>query len=471
MSALPSTVPKRHGSSIRTQCREDYLETALAHVSDAVIVIDVADEIRYMNAAAERLTGAEFEKVFGQPLDGVFAIVHADTAEALRGAIDTAKATDDSPRTANRGVLVGETGNPVVIEYTVAAHRDAHATLCGAVIVFRDITHHRAAELALQTTEDTLLANAHALFEEKERSQVTLNSIGDAVISTDFRGRVSYLNTIAEQMTGWAQAEATGRPLDEIFFIVDASTREHIPCPTMLAIIENRRVKIESTCVLIRRDGSEVPVEDAASPIHDKNGGVVGAVMVAHDVTVARDLSAKLAHLALHDSLTDLPNRTCFANRLDLAVARSQRRGDCGAVLFVDLDRFKPVNDTFGHPVGDQLLRAVAQRLVSCVRTSDVVSRFGGDEFVILLTDLNPGESREVAEKVKQALDAPYVLGNHTLHVTASIGIAYFPDTATDAQTLLKYADLAMYTAKQGGRNNCELFNKDMLSSESQYDI
>ena len=142
----------------------------LAHVSDAVIVIDLADEIRYMNAAAERLTGAEFEKVFGQPLDGVFAIVHADTAEALRGAIDTAKATDD-PRTANRGILVGETGNPVVIEYTVAAHRDAHATLCGAVIVFRDITHHRAAELALQTTEDTLLANAQALFEEKERSR------------------------------------------------------------------------------------------------------------------------------------------------------------------------------------------------------------------------------------------------------------------------------------------------------------
>lgn len=458
-------VPKRNARSIRTQVRDDYLETALAHVSDAVIVIDIADQIRYMNAAAERLTGAEYQKVFGQPLDDVFSIVHPDTAETLRSAIDAAKATDDGARTMNRGVLVVEAGHPLVIEYNVAAHRDAHAMLCGAVIVFRDITHRRATELALQTSEGTLLANAQALFEEKERSQVTLNSIGDAVISTDFRGRVSYLNTIAEQMTGWTQAEATGRPLDEIFFIVDASTRQHIACPAMAAIIENRRVKIEAACVLIRKDGSEVAVEDAASPIHDKNGGVVGAVMVAHDVTAARDLSAKLAHLALHDSLTDLPNRACFANRLEQAVARSQRRGDSGAVLFVDLDRFKPVNDTFGHAVGDQLLRAVAQRLVSCVRTSDLVSRYGGDEFVILISGANPGESGLVADKVKQALNAPYELDNHTLHITASIGIANFSDTAADAQTLLKYADIAMYTAKQSGCNNYQLFNEGMLAA------
>ena len=468
MSAFLSPTSKPNSRRIRTQRSADHLEIALTHVTDAVIVTDIADRITYMNAAAETLTGTEYGEAAGRLLGDVFAIVHADTAEAVTSAINLAKSTDDA-RIANRAILIGEAGHPVVIEYNVAAIRNAQVMLCGAIIIFRDITHRRVTELALQTSEDTLLANAQALFEEKERSQVTLNSIGDAVISTDFRGRVTYLNSIAEQMTGWAQGEANGRQIDEIFFIVDASKREQIPCPTMAAIIENRRVNIEASCVLIRRDGCEIAVEDSAAPIHDKDGGVVGAVMVAHDVTVARDLSAKLARLALRDNLTDLPNRACFADHLEQALVRSQRRGDAAAVLFVDLDRFKPVNDTFGHAVGDQLLRAVAQRLVSCVRNSDMVCRYGGDEFVILIADLGHDEADLVADKVKQAFDAPYELGDHTLRVTASIGIAYFPLTATDAETLLKCADIAMYAAKRSGRNNYQCFNEDMLPSGSQH--
>jgi diguanylate cyclase (GGDEF)-like protein/PAS domain S-box-containing protein len=393
--------------------------------------------------------------------------VHADTNQAVESVIEVVRLTEDGGRSARRAVLVGESGRPVIIEYSVAAIRDAHAMLCGALIIFRDITHHRAAELALQTSEETLLANAEALFEEKERSQVTLNSIGDAVISTDFRGRVSFLNSIAEQMTGWTQADATGRLPDEIFFIVDSSTREHVPCPAMAAIIENRRLRIDVACTLIRKDGAEIAMEISASPIHDKNGGVVGAVMVAHDVTAARDLSAKLARLALHDNLTDLPNRALFADRLRQALARASDSGGSAAVLFVDLDRFKPVNDSLGHAIGDQLLRAVAQRLTSCVRHADTVSRYGGDEFVILAADLGHAqESTVLAEKVARALDSPYEIGGDNLHVTASIGIACFPESATDADTLLKYADIAMYEAKRTGRNNYQLFAKEMLRSD-----
>jgi diguanylate cyclase (GGDEF)-like protein/PAS domain S-box-containing protein len=444
-----------------------HLAAALANVTDAVITTNASDRITYMNFAAQTLTGRQLQEAAGELLANVFSIVHADGGGPVESVADTAKRTEEGDRVLQRAVLVGETDRPVVIEYSVAAIRDAEGVLAGAVTVFRDITHRRAAELALQSSEETLFANAEALFEEKERAQVTLNSIGDAVVSTDFRGRVTFLNIVAENMTGWTQAEASGRLLDEIFFFVDARTREHIPCPAMRAIIENRTVGLGAPSVLIRRDGVEIAVEDSASPIHDKNGGVVGAVMVAHDVTVARDLAAKLARLALHDNLTDLPNRALFADRLDQALVRAHRGGNFAALLFVDLDRFKAVNDSLGHAIGDRLLQAVADRLLTCVRGSDTVSRYGGDEFIILLADVAHAEDAAVcAEKVNLALDKPYELNGQTLRISASIGIASFPEHATDAETLLKYADIAMYHAKHSGSNNYKQFSPEMISGD-----
>jgi PAS domain S-box-containing protein len=148
-------------------------------------------------------------------------------------------------------------------------------------------------------------ANAEALFEQKERAQVTLNSIGDAVISTDLGGHVTYINAVAESMTGWSLQEAAGRPLEEVFRIADATTRESAQNPMTLAILENKTVSLTSNCVLIRRDGTEAAIEDSAAPIHDRRGHVTGAVMVFRDVSVARALSLKMIHLAQHDSLTD----------------------------------------------------------------------------------------------------------------------------------------------------------------------
>jgi diguanylate cyclase (GGDEF)-like protein/PAS domain S-box-containing protein len=445
------------------------LEAALAAVTDAVVTTDTSDCITYMNSVAETLTGWPLRDAYGQPLKKVFAIVHADTGDGLASAVNAVDGTEEGTPTARHAVLVGDVGRPVIVEYRMMPIRDAEGTLSGAVVTFRDITHRRATELALQTNEESLLANAEALFEEKERSEVTLNSIGDAVISTDFRGRVSFLNIIAETMTGWTQADAAGRMVDEVFFLVDSASRQHVSCPTMKAIIENRRVDVEGACVLIRRDGTEIAVEDSATPIHDKNGGVIGAVMVAHDVTAARDLSERLARLALYDSLTELPNRTLFADRLDQALARARRTGRCAAVLFVDLDRFKPVNDSLGHAVGDQLLRAVAQRLLTCVRGSDTVSRYGGDEFVILIGDIaHRDDTALCAEKVKQAFNTPFAVDGHQLEVTASIGIACSSESTMDAETLLKYADIAMYEAKHTGRNNYQWFRDDMISSENE---
>ncbi|MEJ1963452.1 MAG: EAL domain-containing protein [Gammaproteobacteria bacterium] len=305
--------------------------------------------------------------------------------------------------------------------------------------------------------------NAEALFEEKERAQVTLDSIGDAVISCDVRGEVTYLNVVAESMTGWSREEAAGHPVLTVFRIVDAVTREVAPNPMTLAIRENRTVCLTPNCVLIRRDGVEAAIEDSAAPIHDRRGKVTGAVMVFHDVSTTRALSLRMSYLAQHDSLTDLPNRMVLNDRLTQAISLARRHEQRLAVLFLDVDRFKQINDSVGHEIGDRLLRDVALRLLACVRTSDTVSRQGGDEFVILLPEVQQARDAAIcAEKILLALSGPYKIDQHTLRVTVSIGIVFYPHDGKDAATLLKNADFAMYHAKDRGRNNYQFFEPVM---------
>ena len=306
-------------------------------------------------------------------------------------------------------------------------------------------------------------ANAEALFVEKERAQVTLDSIGDAVISTDIRGHVTYLNGVAESLTGWSPADAAGQPFEEVFRIIDATTREAVQNPMALAIRENKTVGLTPNCLLIRRDGVEAAIEDSAAPIHDRRGEVTGAVMVFHDVSTARALSLRMSYLAQHDSLTDLPNRILLNDRLNQAMALAHRHQQQLAVLFLDVDRFKHINDSLGHDVGDRLLQSVAQRLLGCVRKSDTVSRQGGDEFVILLSEVTRAQDAAVsAEKILMALSTPHRIDRHDLHVTASIGIVIYPDDGTEAETLMKHADFAMYHAKDSGRSNYQFFTPDM---------
>lgn len=306
-------------------------------------------------------------------------------------------------------------------------------------------------------------ANGEALYEEKERAEVTLNSIGDAVMSTDEWGNVTYLNAVAEQLTGWSKAEAAGRAVGEVFHIVDAVTREAVPDPMALALRENKTVGLTPNSLLIRRDGVEAAIEDSAAPIHDRRGQVTGAVMVFHDVSTARAQSLRMSYLAQHDGLTDLPNRILFNDRLAQAMSFAQRRRKKLALLFLDLDHFKHINDSLGHAIGDQLLQSVARRLLDCVRSSDTVSRQGGDEFVILLSQVMHAEDAGIsAEKILAALNQPHHIGEHAIFATASIGIVTYPDDAPDAETLLKNADFAMYQAKDYGRNNYQFFKSDL---------
>ena len=306
-------------------------------------------------------------------------------------------------------------------------------------------------------------ANAEALFDEKERAEVTLNSIGDAVMSTDVWNEVTYLNAVAESLTGWTRESAKGHQLEEVLNIVDATTRQRILNPMAVAIRENKTVALTPNCMLIRRDGHEAAIEDSTAPIHDRRGRVTGAVMVFHDVSTARALSLKMSYLAHHDSLTDLPNRILLNDRLTQAITLAYRHQQKLAVLFIDVDRFKHINDSLGHAVGDRLLQAVAQRLFECVRTSDTVSRQGGDEFVVLLTEIKHArDAAVIADKIILSLSAPYAIDQHELHLTASIGIVTYPDDGMNAETLMKNADFAMYQAKDAGRNNYQFFKTEM---------
>jgi len=306
-------------------------------------------------------------------------------------------------------------------------------------------------------------ASSEALFQQNERAQVTLNSIGDAVVSTDVAGNVTYLNFVAESLTGWSQLEAAGHPLEDVLRIIDGTTRTPARNPMEFAIRENRTVSLTPNCVLIRRDGAESPIEDSAAPIHDRHGQVTGAVMVFHDVSAARATALRMAYLAQHDSLTDLPNRILFNDRLSEAMALAGRYQRQLAVLFLDVDRFKHVNDSLGHDIGDRLLQSIAQRLLGCVRASDTVSRQGGDEFVILLSELTQAQDAIVsADKILETLRTPHRIDEYDVQVTASIGIVTYPDDGMDCETLLKHADFAMYHAKDSGRDNRQFFKRDL---------
>jgi diguanylate cyclase (GGDEF)-like protein/PAS domain S-box-containing protein len=306
-------------------------------------------------------------------------------------------------------------------------------------------------------------ANTEALFQEKERAQVTLNSIGDAVISTDLNGRITFLNIVAERLTGWPREEAMDRALEEVLRIVDAVTREVVSNPMRLAISGNKTVGLTPNCILVRRDGIEAAIEDSAAPIHDRHGQVTGAVMVFHDVSSARALSLKMSYLAQHDSLTDLPNRVLLSDRLEQAMSIAQRGSQKLGILYLDIDHFKAVNDSLGHAIGDRLLQSAASRLLDCVRHSDTVSRQGGDEFVILLSRLTHAQDAAViAEKTLTAFGIPFQVDEHTVHATVSIGVVIFPDDGLDAESLLKNADFAMYQAKESGRNCYHFFKPEM---------
>jgi len=299
-----------------------------------------------------------------------------------------------------------------------------------------------------------------ALFLEKERAQITLASIGDGVISTDTAGKITFLNLVATHLTGWSSQEAQGHPLSDVFKILDLASREESSLPAGLPsgeqpLLHNR--------ILVSRTGIDVAIDASLAPILDRVKHATGSVVIFRDVTAARALSLKLTYSAQHDGLTGLPNRALLNDRLNQAIAFARRHTKRVAVLVLDLDGFKHVNDSLGHLVGDRLLQSIASRLVDCGRASDTVSRVGGDEFVVLLSEMERSEDAAIAaRRILAAVGKTHFVESNEVHVTTSIGVGVYPEDGMDAETLMKNADIAMYQAKESGRQTFRFFKPEM---------
>jgi len=302
-----------------------------------------------------------------------------------------------------------------------------------------------------------------ALFQEKELAQVTLHSIGDAVITTNEQGQVDYINSVAEMLTGWPYAEARGKPLREVFHVVDEMTREQVSNLASHALPDGEVVGLKSQSLLVRRDdGKEFTVEDRLSPICNRNGDVIGAVIVFHDVSQARHMANQLSWQATHDALTGLLNRREFERLLQELIDSAVVDGKHNAVLFMDLDQFKVVNDTCGHMAGDELLRQLVAVFVARGRDSDVVARLGGDDFGMLLYGCPLEPALRMANEIREAVqEFRFMWQDKSFEVGVSIGLVEVNAASGNLATVMSNADAACYAAKEGGRNRVHVYQED----------
>ena len=332
---------------------------------------------------------------------------------------------------------------------------DLEGNIVAAVSTFNDISERKRAE--------------EALFQEKELAQVTLRSIGDAVITTDASGQVQYLNPIAETLTGWTQHEAEGLPLPEVFQIINETTREWVANPAERALQENGIVGLANHTILISRNGQEFAIDDSAAPIRGSDGQVIGAVLVFHDVTQTRSLAKQLSWQASYDGLTGLVNRREFENRLEQAVSTAQTDNQVHALCYLDLDQFKVVNDTCGHVAGDELLRQVATLFQTHIRKSDTLARLGGDEFGVLLNQCPLEKARQVANELREQVQTfRFVWQDKQFAIGVSIGLVVIDAHSRTTMDVLIAADAACYVSKNKGRNRVHVYQADDLELAQQ---
>jgi len=298
---------------------------------------------------------------------------------------------------------------------------------------------------------------------EREWLRVTLDSIGDAVIATDLDGKISFMNPIAERMTGWLAREALFRPIEEVMQLRDAHSLEPHWNPIYFALKEQRVVAMALNCQLVSRTGQLYQVEDSAAPIIDSNGHCLGSIVVFHDVSESMALALKMSHLANHDPLTNLPNRVLLYDRIEQAIKKAEQLHHKSALLLIDLDHFKYVNDSIGHNLGDLLIKQASERLSSICDAGTTLARLGGDEFVMVLPELwSIEEIALFSSQVHSQFQQPFTLDEKKYQMTVSIGVSIYPDDAQTIEMVMRHADVAMFKAKSEGRNRTSFFSNEL---------
>jgi diguanylate cyclase (GGDEF)-like protein/PAS domain S-box-containing protein len=337
-------------------------------------------------------------------------------------------------------------GTEIVVLENSRAIRDDKGNVIAHEGTITDITDRKRAETRV--------------FEEKERAQVTLQSIGDGVITTDADGNVDYINPVAQDLTGWDMRSARGTPVVKLMTIVNEHTRATCENPVVRCLKEGRVITLPDNSILITKNGDEVPIQDSAAPIRDRIGNIVGSVTVFHDVSKESRLFRQLSYQASHDMLTGLINRREFENHLTVALdAIKDKNVESHALLYVDLDQFKVVNDTFGHTAGDALLRQLSEQIQMSIRSTDVVARLSGDEFGILLERCSKERAIEVAEEIRGSIEGyRFEWQDSFTTVRCSIGVVLVNSENADVASLMSSADVACYSAKDMGRNQVHFY-------------
>ncbi len=401
----------------------------------AIFMLDPRGKVVSWNRGAERLKGYAGSEILGQNFSRFF------TEEDVKRGLpeELLRITADRGRHEEHRMRVRKDGTQFLASITFAALRDSAGYLQGFCEISRDLTETK---------------------ESEAKYRGLLEAAPDAMVVVNQRGEIVLVNFRAEKQFGYRRDELIGQKVTNIIpqgfaerLLADALR------PEAEALAQQIGTGIELTAK--RKNGSEFPIEIMLSPLQNTEGILVTAAI--RDITVRRTAEAEIIHSAEHDFLTGLPNRMLLNDRVGQAIRLAKRHRKRVAVLFLDLDGFKHINDSLGHSMGDKLLQSIAKRLENCVRASDTVSRQGGDEFVILLTDEE--HSQDVAMTARRMLRAvaeAHSIGQHDLHITSSVGVSVYPDDGTDAETLIKNADTAMYQAKENARSSFQFFKPAM---------
>ena len=331
--------------------------------------------------------------------------------------------------------------------------------LRAAAQVIRDEQDNALRMIGVNWDVSRLRRLTEELAEQHELMRITLKSIGDAVITTDAQGNTQWMNPVAEHMTGWTNEEAKGRPLPQVFHIVNEETRLLTENPVALCMKQGKVVGLANHTILISRDGDEFGIEDSAAPIRNERGDLLGVVLVFHDVTEQRRLSGEVRHQASHDALTGLVNRAEFEVRLRRILQSTHGNNSQHALMYIDLDQFKVVNDTCGHSVGDQLLQQISQLLNETVRTRDTLARLGGGEFGVLLEHCSTGQAQRFAQQICDKMeDFRFHYNTHRFRIGTSIGLVAIDNRWQTTTELMQAADTSCYAAKDAGRNRVHMW-------------